>query len=463
MELKRNQVYFEGENPMVMTELPGEVVTLTDDQERILKQVSGSIKAYILAAEELANGKYAHLREMIPAYLSTPGHVLVSCGLDGIVVRYERKVDSRRFLKAWRDEPLVEFVSELSQGIVRCVPPGLQPEITDQDGFLLSTFINNPTTGDHKDISAARLVITAVVQPPERFPQPPHKPFCLVSVRSDFAFHLHGEMIDRITGDVQPFLTFTPFRIPVGWDCIEVFPFLDLAQWVPENAVSWAETDILAAVTARQHHHATLTSLDPNAGARRAFAAELGAFKDLLDRSPEREEELHVFLKAHPHFICPSYSKMWSKLPFGSKESDFVFRDAAGDYLLVEIERSTLPLFIQSGDPSRDLNHARSQITDWKRYIQQNFYTVQNELKLTGISANPRSLVIIGRSVSLTPENRSKIATMETESLNQKLMTYDDVYLNAKAVIENMFGPLEIPIPDTQIFYLPKPWPHTNR
>src|SRR5258707_10630557 len=117
-------------------------------------------------------------------------------------------------------------------------------------------FIDNPTTGDHKDVSAARLVITAVLQPPETFPKPPHKPFCLVSARSDLAFHVHGEMIDEITGDVQPFLTFTPFRIPVGWACIEVFPFLDLDQWVPENAASWAETDILAAVAARQHQTA---------------------------------------------------------------------------------------------------------------------------------------------------------------------------------------------------------------
>jgi hypothetical protein len=233
-----------------------------------------------------------------------------------------------------------------------------------------------------------------------------------------------------------------------------VFPFLDVKLWIPENAPLWAETDILASVAARQHHSAMLTSLDPRAAARQTFATELKHFKELLDTEPEREEDLHVFLKKHAHFLCPSHSRMWSKLPFGNKTSDFVFRDATGDYLLVEIERSTLRLFIQSGDPSGDLNHACSQIADWKRYIQDNLSTVQRELGLTGISPNPRSLVVIGRSTGLSEDNRRKIGTMETDTPSRRIMTYDDVYLNAKAVIENMFGPLEIATPNTQVFYL---------
>lgn len=453
MELKKSWVQFEGANPMVVTEFPGEVVTLTEDQVRIVERVTSSIKAYIVAAEELANGKYAHLREMIPAYLSAPGNVLVSCGTDGVVVRYERRGDKRRVGISWRSESLSEFVQLVSQRIVRCDAPGTTHEITDQDGIGLSMFLQNGETGDSKDISSVRLVVTATLAPPDAHPQPPRKPYCLVSARSEFFLHVNGEIIDQASGDVQPFLTLTPFRIPAGWDCIEVFPFLELSHWIPENAASWAETDILASVAAQQHQNATLTSLDPNAATRRAFAAELKAFKDLLDTNPEREEELHIFLKDHPHFLCPSHSRIWSKLPFGTKVSDFVVRDATRDYLLVELERSTLRLFIQTGDQSADLNHACSQITDWKRYIQQNLSTVQNELGLTGISSNPRSLVVIGRSADLTPENRAKLVTMETETHNQKIMTYDDVYLNAKAVIENMFGPLDMAGPETQMYY----------
>src|SRR5258706_9205143 len=146
MDLKKTQIHFEGDNPMVITEIPGDVMTLSEDQERIVEKVASSIKAYIVAAEELANGKYAHLRDMIPAYLSAPGHVLVSCGTDGAVVRYERRIDKRRIGASWRSEPLSEFVPMLSQRIIRCDPPGTTHDVTDQDGFGLSMFLQDGTT-----------------------------------------------------------------------------------------------------------------------------------------------------------------------------------------------------------------------------------------------------------------------------------------------------------------------------
>ena len=81
-------------------------------------------------------------------------------------------------------------------------------------------------------------------------------------------------------------------------------------------------------------------------------------------------------------------------------------------------------------------------MVDWKRYIEDNLSTVQRELGLTGISSNPKSLIVIGRSNSITPENKRKLITLENESPKTKIMTYDDVLDNVKAVIENLLGPL---------------------
>ena len=201
-----------------------------------------------------------------------------------------------------------------------------------------------------------------------------------------------------------------------------------------------------------------LASLDPNASVRKLLSAELRDFESLLDSSPVREE-LHVFLENHPHFLCPNRIRMWSKLAFGDKVSDFVFREAAGDYLLVEIERSTHSLFTKSGDATSVLNHACSQVADWKMYIQHHHSTVEKQLELTGISTSPRSLVVIGRSNSLTAKNREKLRALESETPTRKILTYDDVYLNAKAVIENMFGPLDFSGPATLMSYTSKPLP----
>jgi hypothetical protein len=87
--------------------------------------------------------------------------------------------------------------------------------------------------------------------------------------------------------------------------------------------------------------------------------------------------------------------------------------------------------------------------------LEDNLATVQRELGLTGISTSPKSLLVIGRLQSLTPENRRKLTTMENESPKLKIMTYDDAYENAKSVIENLLGPIwEVP-GNTRVYYLP--------
>jgi len=196
-------------------------------------------------------------------------------------------------------------------------------------------------------------------------------------------------------------------------------------------------------------------SLDPKATARQSLAKILKDYKGLLDSNPDREEVLQCFLRDNPLLLCPTSTKKWPKLSLGAYVTDFVLREAAGDYLLVELERPDHRLFIKNGDTWRKLNHAKGQILDWKRYIEDNLSTVQTELGLTGISANPNSLVVIGRSHSLSRENRRKLVSIENQCPKVKIMTYDDVYENSKAVIENLLGPLWDVGGNTQIYYLP--------
>ena len=103
---------------------------------------------------------------------------------------------------------------------------------------------------------------------------------------------------------------------------------------------------------------------------------------------------------------------------------------------------------------SRELNHAQSQIYDWRRYLEDNLATAQRELRLTDISANPKSMVVIGRSASMSPDNRRKLVTIENAIPKLKIMTYEDVYDSAKAVIENLLGPISEVGPNTVIYYL---------
>ncbi len=178
-------------------------------------------------------------------------------------------------------------------------------------------------------------------------------------------------------------------------------------------------------------------------------------YKSLLDSKPQREEILQEFLKQHPELLCPAKITMWPKLDIGPYETDFVFKEASGDYLLVELEKSVDPLFIKSGDKSNELKHAQDQVTNWKRYIADNLSTIRRELKLTNISSNPRSLIVIGRSEVLSEENRQHLQTLENDSPKNKIMTYDDLYESTKAIIENLFGRLWVGEGNTQIYAIP--------
>ena len=86
-----------------------------------------------------------------------------------------------------------------------------------------------------------------------------------------------------------------------------------------------------------------------------------------------------------------------------------------------------------------------------------NLNTVQQELGLKDISTNPSSLIVIGRSQSLSSTDRRQLTTIENESPKLKIMTYDDVYENAKAVVENLLGPIWENPGNTQIYYLNNP------
>src|SRR5262249_24553295 len=143
------------------------------------------------------------------------------------------------------------------------------------------------------------------------------------------------------------------------------------------------------------------------------------------------------------------------KLPFGRRVTDFVLQEQSGDYLLVEIEAPTRSLFTQDGQPHHELVHALDQVTDWRRYIEDNLAMVQRELGLIGMSAQPNALVVIGRSADLRPDDRRRLVTMNNESPKTRILTYDDLFANAKAVATNLLGPVWDVQGDAQVYYLP--------
>jgi antiviral defense system Shedu protein SduA len=456
-ERKKGQLTLEGANPMSFVEVnEGPSEPWSPQQEAIVDAVSSAVKSYLKNTETLASEKYAHLRDKIPEYLSNPGQVLVAVCNDGVVIRYEKKIRTERKLAITvMRQGIAEVAALLSQNLVHIQSPDSPLPQNENFGVEFKLTLHSPSAETSKDIIATRIwfQVRPVLVTQEELPGA--KPYCLLSVRNGLVLEIHGELVSEAGAarSSQPFIARSPMRLMAGWDCIEVFPGFKAEMWNANFAPLWAESDVLSAALIAHSQDAQLSTLDPRASARRQYAALLAAFKALLDSNPEREQALQAFLQENPVLLCPTHVRVWPKLALGSKVTDFVFCDATQDYLLVEIERSILALFRQDGHPTAHLTHAHGQIIDWKRYLEDNLQSVQRELGLTGITANPNGLLVIGRSRTLSVSDRRKLQTMTNESPKLRIMTYDDVYENAKAVFENLLGPIWDTGGDTQIYY----------
>jgi hypothetical protein len=146
-------------------------------------------------------------------------------------------------------------------------------------------------------------------------------------------------------------------------------------------------------------------------------------------------------------------------LPFADRVSDFVFREPYNNYLLVEIEAPISQLFRQDGQQREELTHALNQITDWVQYISNNRERVEEELGLVGISTNPRTLVVIGRSANLTEENRRKLGTIQAQQNKRRILTYDDLVVSARANLEKVLGPLSLRGQNAELYFFKQPPP----
>lgn len=441
-----------GDGPLI----PINLLHLSQTEADLVRAVGTTMKAYVDSAAALSQGKYNQIRERIPTHLRKSGRVTAIICQDGMIARYEHDGNPEGVAVGCSPESVTTLAPIISQQMVHCYkdrnlrdagsPPGMQMALQRQSA-------TGPAT---QTIATSDITLRAVLERPSQLPSPPNKPYCLVSARNTIELHLLGRLTPTEASELErDFIVRSHIRLPVAWECIEVYPFVEEDNWKPEYASVWAENDILGAVVASQLSDTQFQTLDPNASARRSFAVLLKKYKDLLDSNPEREEILQVFVKENPVLLFPAHARVWPKLALGPWKTDFVFREAAGDYLLVELERSTHRLFISDGHTSSELNHARGQIADWKRYLEDNLAAVQRELGLTGISSNPKSLVVIGRSASLTPDNRRKLVTMENESPKLRVLTYDDVYENSKAIVENLLGPIMDEGENTQIYILP--------
>ena len=456
--VKCGELRFVAGKPLVLSDSDRELPQITEKETKLYKAIGITLDAFLKAISELVSGKYASVSSILPSYLRNPCTLYAICCQDGLILRYEQHDPNKKPVYVGMcAEKLSTILPKVSESLLFCPenPATFVPPSTGIS-FVMSTKSPNKSQEEKKlDFKFYGIVSKEI--PPQGVLPPPNKPFCAIGVGKDsFSIILKGEEFNKgeilTLGKGKSFLIrFTP-DLPVGWKRIEVYPIFHEEYWHSEYARQWAEYEILSAIVQQNLIRADLERQDPMANARKKAAIMLKQFKELLDSQPN-EETLQKFLESNPQMICPVVTKLWAKLKIGSFITDFVYLEPPCVYTLVELERPDHVLFRKDGQQTEDLTHAIDQITNWKRFLEVNPDIVKRELKLEGISTDPQKLVVIGRSATLSQENRRKLTTIMNNQPKLTIMTYDDLYERAKTHIENLLGPLWETAPGIEIYY----------
>ncbi|HMJ46662.1 MAG TPA: Shedu anti-phage system protein SduA domain-containing protein [Ferruginibacter sp.] len=166
----------------------------------------------------------------------------------------------------------------------------------------------------------------------------------------------------------------------------------------------------------------------------------LNEFNILLDKPGVHEKrDIHPFLKKHTFILSPFAALILSEQQIGIGKQfqiDFLIRRPNGTYVLIEIENPRHKLFTKSGSLTSAASHAVGQIEDWQEWIEDNLPSVQR--KYPDISS-PEGILIIGRSASLTNDDRKKLKRKNINTRGRMtILTYDDLITDAKAYLKSI-------------------------
>lgn len=160
-------------------------------------------------------------------------------------------------------------------------------------------------------------------------------------------------------------------------------------------------------------------------------------FQNLLLDTDYKEEVFQVYLKNHPALIDPLAKEVIPKQRLGSDYiTDYVIKKFNDEYLLVEIEKPTTPIFNKSNDFTSQFTHALGQILDFQEWVESNIAYAQT---LMPNIKSPQGLLIVGLSSSLSLIQQNKLKRFNTNNQGRmKVMTFDEIIENSKRLYSNM-------------------------
>jgi len=201
----------------------------SEEAAALVRSVLATISRYIDAATDLANGKYAAIKNWIAPHLAAPSKLLAIVCPEGVILRYERSEGQEGITGVWLHQSLFDLAPIISQNVVFCYPDRNFTSLVPTMGMQLTVQkVSGPTAV--QDLLSVRIGLDAALVRPPALPVPPSKPFCPVSVQNWLELCLGGELVPALPqhGMKRHLLLRSHLTLPVLWERIEIYPFVKI-------------------------------------------------------------------------------------------------------------------------------------------------------------------------------------------------------------------------------------------
>lgn len=143
-----------------------------------------------------------------------------------------------------------------------------------------------------------------------------------------------------------------------------------------------------------------------------------------------RERRIHRFINQHSNLLLPSHKSCFFEyeliLNDEKRKADFILEQEPGmPPLLIELEPPSDMLFRQDGEFTARALHARHQISEWIRFIDQNPENTAGSMAFLRIPTKQR-MIIMGRGM----DQRTRM--LNSNYTDTIMWTYDMLISNAK-------------------------------
>lgn len=165
---------------------------------------------------------------------------------------------------------------------------------------------------------------------------------------------------------------------------------------------------------------------------RKKFAECLNAAK--------KEEQVQKFIEKNPIILhqFPSI-RIFHKPPILTDfVADFALVTPKRELILVELEKADTRLLTKKGGESSDLTHAKDQVRQWLRKVDDHLLAVLDSLKVTSEQVSSvKGVVIAGRD---SEYNKEHLRTLKGADAGSRISfyTYDDLLVALDSLINNM-------------------------